>query len=101
MRLTQEQFEQAVRGSRMKSGAVKAGRRLLVDGEAPNVVAQELQISRQRAHAIKARILERYKATSLVKVTAEEYMVEKPQREALLATFAGELLQLQRHGYTV
>jgi hypothetical protein len=98
MRLTRAQFDRAVADSRLEAGSLAAGRAVLVEGRSAPEVAREAGLTRQRVHAIKARILKLHEAASVVKVTAAQYMASRPRREEVLAAFAGELRRLVARG---
>ena len=103
-RLSPEQFERAVQGSRLSERSRELARSVLVDGVALSQAAEAAEVSRQQAYQVKERVLARHLAAGTagrVKVSAEEFMQGRPHRDALLRAFRGELTKLARAGYPV
>lgn len=97
-----EEFERVARGlRRWHSRSLEVVRALLVDGEAPSVVARQHNVTPQHAGVLRRRFEAKALEVSKKKVSAEDFMqAVKPGGDAALEPFRRELVQLRRSGYT-
>lgn len=104
-RLSPEQFDKALQGSRLSARSRDLARAILVDGVGPSQAADAAGMARQQAHQVKESVLARHSAIAhpegSVKVSAQEFLHATEHRDTLLRAFRAELLKLARAGYPV